>query len=273
MSLNLYNGADEGRWEGMVPLIKQVNPQVLLLQEAVGWGTEPDDPADADRLATAERDLGMRGKIAPTRTTFHTGILVDEDRVSWGDWITKYNHSSGHGHSELTVTVPGLSQPLVLISAHLSPYSAVTAAQEVSVLIRRAHRAGEYGILAGDMNHIPPGDEPPPWDEIPAHNRVARSVIDDDHENLRANHVVGHTLARGGMVDVAAHLADERDDPSLRAWTAHEGKVRVDQVHLTEALLPALDDYWTVPMGVWSDHDGVVVRLDLKRLDATPQSS
>lgn len=261
MSLNLRNGATDGRWAGMVPLIRAVNPQVLLIQEAVGWANSDDE-----RLAVAERDLGMRGQIAPSRTGFHTGILINENTLTWGDWNTKYNHTSLHGHAELTVTAPGLSMPLVLMSAHLTPYSAVTAAGEVSVLIGRAHRAGGCGIIAGDINHIPPGDQEPPWDEIPAHDRSARSVANDPIP--RANHIVGYTLARGRLVDVAAHLADQRNDPSLRAWTGHIGKVRTDQAHVTEQLLPALADYWTVPMAPYSDHDGIVVCLDLHHLDS-----
>jgi endonuclease/exonuclease/phosphatase family metal-dependent hydrolase len=260
MSLNLRYGAGEDRWTGMAPLIREVSPQVLFVQEAVGWADDGDN-----RLAIAERDLGMRGQIAPSRTGFHTGILINEKALTWGDWNTTYNHTSLHGHAELTVTAPGFPTPLVLISAHLNPYSAALAAGEVSVLIGRAHRTGSHGIIAGDINHIPPGDLEPPWDEIPAHDRSARSVVEDPV--LRANHIVGQTLTRGRLVDVAAHLADQRNDLSLRAWTGHIGKVRTDQAHITEQMVPALVDYWTVPMAPYSDHDGVVVRLDLDQLN------
>ncbi|MEV6602797.1 hypothetical protein [Kutzneria sp. NPDC051319] len=265
MSLNLRNGATGENWAGMVPLIRAVGPDVLLVQEAVGWYT-PDDPGITpnEQLITAGHDLEMRGKTAPSRTGFHTGIFLDRTAVNWGEWITKYNHTSLHGHAELTVGVPGLSEPLAVISAHLTPYSARTAAEEAAVLVARAHRAGGLGLIAGDINHIPPGDEPPPWDEIPAHDRSARSVVSDPE--LRPDHSVGYTLARGRLVDVAGHLADIRSDPSLRRWTGHVGKVRTDQVHLTERLVPALVDYWTVPMEPWSDHDGVVVTLDVGQL-------
>jgi endonuclease/exonuclease/phosphatase family metal-dependent hydrolase len=161
----------------------------------------------------------------------------------------------------------------VLISAHLCPYSAFTAAQEAAVLVGRAHRtggpepAGGYGIVAGDINHIPPGDTAPPWDQVPPHDRVARSVIDADGTRY-LNTIVGRTLADGALVDVAAHLAEVRKDPGLRAWTGSTGMVRTDQIHITELLLPALVDYWTVAMGDLSDHDGVVARLDLDRLEA-----
>lgn len=268
MSLNLHSGAAGGRWAGMVPLIKEVGPQVLMIQEADGW-----DGEDARRLRAAGVDLGMRGQLAPSRTTHPTGILLDESRLTWGQWITTYNHAGWHGHSELQVTVPGLPVPLVLISAHLSPYSAFTAAQEAAVLVGRAHRArasdpaGGYGIVAGDINHIPPGDQPPPWDQLPPHDRVARGMVDEDG-NRRPNTIVGRTLADGSLVDVAAHLADQREDPDLRAGTGRDGTVRIDQIHITDLLLPALKDYWTVPMGDLSDHDGVVARLDLDLLDA-----
>jgi protein gp37 len=35
-------------------------------------------------------------------------------------------------------------------------------------------------------------------------------------------------------MDVAAHLGQKRNDPSLRTWTGHIGKVHTDQAHLTE---------------------------------------
>ncbi|MFD7161156.1 hypothetical protein ACFV9C_41685 [Kribbella sp. NPDC059898] len=260
MSVNLRYGAKDDAWPGLAGVIRDVAPQVLLLQEAVGWAND-----DLARLRVAERDLGMRGALAPSRTGFHTAILINEGSVGWGEWITKYNHTSLHGHAELTITVPGLPRPLAVISAHLSPYSADTAAQEAQVLIGRAHKTGGYGLIGGDINHIPPGDTEPPWDEVPAHDRSARTVPGDPV--LRANHIVGQVLARGDLVDVAAHLADKHSDPGLRAWTGHIGKVRTDQVHITKALLPALTGYRTAATAPWSDHDAVVTVLDPAQLD------
>lgn len=259
MSVNLRYGADNDRWRRLANLIHDASPQILLLQEAVGWADDGNQ-----RLSTAQRDLGMRGQIAPSRTGFHTGILINEDALEWREWITKYNHTSLHGHAELTVTAPGLSKPLVVISAHLTPYSADTAAQEAQVLIGRAHRTGGHGLIGGDINHVPPGDTEPPWDQVPAHDRAARTVAADPVP--RANHIVGQVLARGDLVDVAAHLADQRNDTSLRAWTGHIGMVRTDQIHITKALLPALVDYQRIDTKPWSDHDAVVATLDLERL-------
>lgn len=68
-------------------------------------------------------------------------------------------------------------------------------------------------------------------------------MIDDDG-NRHPNIIVGRTLADGALIDVAAHPADQRNDPDLRAWTGRTGKVHTDQVHITDLLLPALEYYW-----------------------------
>ncbi|SEP53956.1 hypothetical protein [Amycolatopsis saalfeldensis] len=259
MSVNLRHGAGDGRWAGIAALIRDVAPQILLLQEANGWA----DPED-QRLVAAEQELGMRGAIAPSPSGFHTGILIDGDAVSWDDWDTDHAHFSMHGHSELIATVPWLPAPLTVLSAHLSPDSADLAAQEAQVLIRHVHRTGGYGILGGDINHVPPGDAEPDWSKVPPHDRAARTVVADPV--LRANHAVGHVLARGDLIDVAAHLADQRHDPTLRAWTGHIGMVRTDQIHITRKLLPALIDYRRIEARPFSDHDAVVAEFDPDKL-------
>ncbi|MFB9967922.1 hypothetical protein ACFFOP_35695, partial [Sinosporangium siamense] len=82
-----------------------------------------------------------------------------------------------------------------------------------------------------------------------------------------ANTIVGQTFRTGGMTDVAAHLADSWADPSLRAHTGVHGLVRVDQIHVTAALVPSITDYQRVDPRGFSDHWGVVARLDLSKVN------
>lgn len=134
-----------------------------------------------------------------------------------------------------------------------------------------AHTAKAGSASSADINHQPPGDREPPWDDVPAHDRSARTVASDP--GLRANHIVGQILARGDLIDVAAYLADQRDDPSLRAWTGQIGKVRTDQMHITKDLLPALVDYQRIDAKPGSDHDAVVAVLDPAKTPATPDTA
>lgn len=265
MSLNLLMGAeDPDRWSGLAALVRAEAPQILALQEASGW----DDHYDRSRLEEAEEALGMSGEVAFSHTGFNTAVMIDQSSVEWVEWRTKYEHVTFHGHSEAVVRVAGFPHPLVVISAHLTPWSTDAAAQEAQILLGRANKENDWGILAGDVNHVPLGDPEPPWEEISATDRAARTIASDPV--LRANRAVGQVLARGDLVDVAAHLADIRNDPSLRAPTGHDGQLRGDQIWVTKRLAPAVIDYRRISTRVddveLSDHDAVVATLDLTRL-------
>lgn len=82
-----------------------------------------------------------------------------------------------------------------------------------------------------------------------------------------SNLLVGQVLRNAGMVDVAAYLADQRDEPALRAPTGVHGGVRVDQAHVTAALVPAISDYQRIDPAGHSDHYGIVCTLQLDRID------
>ncbi|SBW27969.1 hypothetical protein FDG2_5484 [Candidatus Protofrankia californiensis] len=112
------------------------------------------------------------------------------------------------------------------------------------------------------------GDPEPAWERIPPYNRSSRTLPSGPDGSPRANTIVGQVLCTGGMIDVAGHLADARSDPSLRRHTG-AGLVRVDQVHVTPALLPAVTDYRLVDPHGASDHWGMVVTLNPTRVDPT----
>src|SRR5258708_31545932 len=92
---------------------------------------------------------------------------------------------------------------------------------------------------------------------------VRRSSPD---EPWRADTIVGQTLRDGDLTDVAAYLADARDDIALRVPTGKAGLIRTDQIHVTPALVPAIRDYRLLESG-FSDHHGLVATLDLTQTD------
>lgn len=121
--------------------------------------------------------------------------------------------------------------------------------------------------ILGDINHCPLSDPEPPWERIPPYNRSSRTLPGPDG-TPRANTIVGEVLRAGGMTDVAAYLAEARGDASLLRPTG-AGLVRVDQVHVTPALLPAVADYWLVDTQGASDHWGMTVILDRTQVDTS----
>jgi endonuclease/exonuclease/phosphatase family metal-dependent hydrolase len=156
--------------------------------------------------------------------------------------------------------------PLVVISTHLTPYSADQAACEAQLLAARVYRHGGLGLIAGDINHPAFDDEEPDWSKVKPYNRSARCARRTGNEPWRSNRIVGQTLRDAELTDIAAHLADQRGEDSLRAPTGKAGLLRVDQVHVTPALVPAIRDYRRLE-SPFSDHHGVVCEFDLEAID------
>ncbi|MFK3983017.1 endonuclease/exonuclease/phosphatase family protein [Micromonospora sp. NPDC050397] len=264
LTLNLqHRSMKEGRWPGLASVIRAQQPDLVLLQEA-DWLTNPD------HVRTAEDDLGMTIVGAPSRN-LPVGVAWRCDKLTLVEVDTAHSAQLHHGYSAPRFDVPGLTDrlpvPLVVISTHLIPYSAQQAAQEAQTVATRLYRYGGLGVVGGDINHLPLGDEEPDWETIQPYNRAARCHRRrHDAEPWRGNRIVGETLRDAGLVDACAHIADQRKNPSLRRPTGKAGGVRVDQFWATASVAPAIDDYVWVnnPHG---DHHGVLTRLDLTRID------
>jgi hypothetical protein len=233
------NGApDPARWDGLMDTIGQRRPDVLLLQEVGRWTQDNRRP-----IARAEQALEMRlVGIVTTEAGGGTALMIRPDAVGWEQWEDRYADLLHHGLGVGVLRVPGMQVPLAAISAHLTPYSASAAAQEAQLVIARAYRYGGVGLVGGDINHFPldNGAIPDP-DDIPPYNRSSRWIRGGDG-GYRPNRVVAHTLAAGGLTDVAALVAGRDGDPTLLEATGR-GKCRVDAFHVTPPLVPAVVDY------------------------------
>ncbi|GHE11342.1 endonuclease/exonuclease/phosphatase family protein [Streptomyces alanosinicus] len=270
MSQNAQIGANhDGRWEDKVDAIREVDPDLLLLQE-VGW------LADPEQANTAREKLGMNLAVAPSRQ-MNTAVAWKAKTLEWVDTDTRYSDTDlHHGYCSLQLRPLGLPKewpyPLVAISTHLTPYSVEFAGQEAQLVIARAHRFGGIGLVGGDINHMPLGDEEPDWSLVPPYNRSSRCHRrKTPSDPWLGNRLVGEVFRDGDMTDVAAHLAGSRSDPSLRALTGKGGQLRVDQFHVTPALAPAIVDYRRVDTN--SDHYGIVATFDLDRVDLSAASA
>ncbi|MEU8272491.1 endonuclease/exonuclease/phosphatase family protein [Sphaerisporangium sp. NPDC049002] len=261
MSWNVLHGAHrEGRWPRLAEIIRANEPSIVLLQECRGWLER-----DMSQVIAAENDLGMRVWVGFSASGGHTVLAHRRDLPVMAFESNPYTLLHGYGAGRFAI--PGLPVPLVVISAHLTPYSVDAAAAEVRTLVARAYRYDGLGVIGGDLNSCPVGDPEPPWAEVQPYNRMIRCLPrETPDEPWRANTIVGRTLTDGQMIDVAAHLADLRGDVSLRAATGR-GRVRVDRFHVTAALRDAVVDYWRVDPDGASDHWGIVTVLDTDRVD------
>ncbi|WP_149829076.1 endonuclease/exonuclease/phosphatase family protein [Streptomyces tailanensis] len=266
MSQNVQYGAfEDGRWEGLVEIIRDVDPQLLCLQEV-------DALADPERAESIRKALGMELVVAPSKY-LPTALAWDPAVWEWAGTETKYSLTEmHHGYCTLQLRPLGLATdwpvPLVAISTHLNPYSAQAAAVEAQLLCARAYRHGGIGFIAGDINHMPLGDPEPDWSLVQPYNRTSRCLRRQHPDDpWQGNRIVGQTLRDGDFTDVAAHLADLHRDPELLQSTGRHGLLRVDQAHVTQPLVPAIRDYCRVDPKEYADHFGVVFTLDLDLVD------
>lgn len=244
MSQNVQYGADrEGRWDGIVKNIRDISPQIVLLQEVDFLNTP-------EAARAAEEHLGMRLAVAPSRN-LNTAVAWNPDCLELIGVETKLNQDFHHGYCaprfmplDLKRELPA---PLVVISAHLTPYSADAAALEAQMLCARAYRYGGIGMVAGDINHMPLGDPEIDWTLVQPYNRTSRCHRrKTPDEPWAGNRVVGETFRDGEFTDVAAYLADLRADPTLRAETAN-----TDCCEWTKRTSPLLCSLRSWTTGAW----------------------
>ncbi|WBP92030.1 hypothetical protein [Kitasatospora cathayae] len=265
MSQNVQYGAGDGRWTGLVEVVREVGPQLLLLQE-VDWLTDPE------QAKAAGEALGMELYVAPSRNR-PVAVAWDPAHLQVEDIETRYTSELHHGYAAARIApwgiAAGLPAPLVAVSAHLIPYSAQQAAVEAQILSARVYRHGGIGLIGGDINHPTATDPEIDWTRVKPYNRASRCQRrEHPGDPWVSNRIVGQTLRDADLTDVAAHLADQHNDPALRRATGKHGGLRVDQFHATPALTPAIVDYRTVEHD-YADHLGVVGVFDLALVDGS----
>ncbi|MEU5836341.1 hypothetical protein ABZ820_22105 [Streptomyces diacarni] len=262
----LRNGAGdpEDRWPLLVERIRSVGPaDLVLVSEACDW-----DRFGHRQLARAMRDLDMDAlPLPPSGSGFPPAVLYRRETVGrWTHWNTDFAQETLHGFGVAVFDV-GLPAPLAVVSAHLNPFVADKARAEAKLLATRALRYGPYGIVAGDINYPPadPRHPAPDYAAMRPYNRSARTRLPSETEGqLVPERRVTETLAHTGFADAAWTLYEQRGDKELLRKTATDD--RIDQLWASAPLRETIVDYALLdaPEGA-SDHDGLVVRLDLAR--------
>lgn len=258
VTLNLLHGGltdgdgnPEDRWPGQANLLRRLDPDMVCIQEAHGWLANR-----RSQQADAEADLGMRVHLTPGPVTGTATAVAHRHSLRWR--LHDDAHASRiHGYTHVVLDTD--AGPLSVISGHLTPYSAAGAAIEAQTLAARLYRHSKLGILAGDINHTPfDGDGGLDWSTVQPYNRSSRTTGTPE-TGLVPDRQVAEVFARADLTDVALHL---------RTGVVPTGKggLRVDQAHVTRPLLPAVVDLNVVDTGDLSDHQAVVVDLDLARL-------
>lgn len=251
------DGTDARRAATQIDLLRELEPDVFLMQEARGF-----DANGGSWLYDMEHLLQMRGFLAlAPRTRQHLAIFIRHPLRPLSFERDPFNFH--HSVASLKVALPGIEQPLNLTSVHLCPNGVDVRRREAAYLAVQAI-PGEYRLLAGDFNSASPHDpEPQGLDLLAAHYRI-RYASDGRH----ADRTVLAMLETAGWVDVGHLLQSEpiATVPTASFTDAEFAQMRCDYILATPALASRAVSYQVIrtpATGSASDHYPVLATFEL----------
>jgi exodeoxyribonuclease-3 len=270
MTQNLLMGGEQ-RFEALCRVLSTARPDVLVLQECLGW-------EDRVRLRELARILGVpdddRHLLLSLSNPRGSGNRYHLALLSRLPVVSVHVHTAGVAHSflEAALTVSAERRgtrdtELLLLGAHLVAANEEARLAEAEVLLSRAapHLArGGAVVIAGDLNALSQRD-PYPGDlderfarlEITKYGRPARFDV------MRRFQAAGFTDAlelRAAGSPWATAVRGRREgytDDGERVDT------RTDYVLLSPVVVPRLTGCGMVDVGAASDHHGVYADLAL----------
>lgn len=250
------DGADDRRAQAQISLLRELKPDVFLMQEAKGL-----DANGSEGLHALESQIGMRGFLAPApRTGQHLAIFVREPLRPLAFEIDGANFH--HALATLKVAMPRTDNVLTLISAHLCPNGPAVRRREAAYLAVQA-APDRWTLLTGDFNSASPHDpEPEGFDSLAPHHR-ARYLADD---LLTADRSVLSQLEAAGWVDVVHSLggAGTPTVPAAGFKNTEFASMRCDYVMASKPLADVARSYQVIRNGITdmaSDHYPVLARF------------
>lgn len=230
-----FDGADNRRQKLQHALIREVQPDVLLIQEAKGF-----ELVGGKLLFQTEDALEMRGLLGLAPHTGQNTAIFFRPEIKPLSFESDALHFH-HVASAAQLAVPGFDAPITFVSVHLAPTSPEVRLREAAYLI--AHAAPEkFTIIAGDFNSVSPHDpEPAGWESLPPHFRaryLPPGSEKADRETLR-------TLYSAGFVDVAQKLGKNGEStvPTVDFASAEFIPFRCDHMLATPRLAEHAKSY------------------------------
>ena len=259
------DGNPEDRWPQLAARINAVRPDILLLNEVVGW-----DAHQHKQLGRAMNDLDLDAvPLPPSTSGYRSAILYRAATLGrWqragGDDAKKTTHGFVIASFEV-----GLPMPLTVAAAHLDPETGDKAIVEAKAVATRAYRFGPFAVLGGDMNFAPEDGPLPDFSEMRPYNVAARTLLEDPADidaQRRPDRRSAWMLRKCGYLDVAWELFQATGDEQLLQRTASDD--RLDRIHVAQAFGKAISNYQRLdwPAGA-SPHDGVAVDIDTDAAD------
>ncbi len=248
---NTRLGAVGGREKLILKVVRDIAPDLVTLQELVGW-----ERAGRARFESFARATGLVGEIF-VGGGYPMGLLV---REPWKMIAARFLHEGfWHGLIFAELGNPD-GRRLQVLAAHLSPRGPRQRLDELSIALAAIDPAVPT-VLLGDLNLLSHIDRLESCDvSLPTFIRHSSAG--------RLDQRVSRRLAGLGLVDAFAHLHPGCRGHTIPTPAAPESPfsaARLDYVHLSAPLLARLRTaavYRSAPAESASDHYPLVVELD-----------
>jgi endonuclease/exonuclease/phosphatase family metal-dependent hydrolase len=175
-------------------------------------------------LYRMERELGMRGVLAPASSGFHVALFVREGRLIETTLLDHEVH-----HAALAATLELGELRLQIIAAHLTPFGGQARLAEVQQLIRFMRE--KHVFVMGDLNSISPVDAAACSMHGWLPRRRARHLLAESGGAIDTRAI--STLLEAELVDTA-RSGPERSAPPTALTPLIEGwqdyQVRIDYI-------------------------------------------
>jgi exodeoxyribonuclease-3 len=147
LTWNIKTGADGGRLDAVLALLRRECPDLLALQELRGF--------PGARMREVAAELGMTPYLARSLLGQPVAVLVRPPLriVSWSAVWWRLHHAAA------VVVTPTAAGPVTVVSTHLNPFSPSRRLREARRLVARCRAAGGPVLIAGDLNSLDPGTD------------------------------------------------------------------------------------------------------------------
>ncbi|WNG27186.1 endonuclease/exonuclease/phosphatase family protein [Cystobacter fuscus] len=250
MTLNILMGGEE-RMPLLLPLIARENPDVLVLQECLGWedGERLAQVAAAMNLPVTETHVRLgTARPRPSGNRYHVAV-VSRPRLR-----SARAHNDAHfiGHCLLECELETGTEPLTLFAAHFDSHHEnlrfVEARYLRSLLDPSAFAQGAF-LLAGDLNSLSRADPYP----VDLADRVRRASLDKYGHPPRFD-VIDELEGFGWVDALRRRPASSRWVTARRQRGAEILELRTDYLFASPRLAERLLGADVVDVGAASDH-------------------
>lgn len=254
MSWNVLFGGHE-RFQAILDLVGARRPDLLVLQECLGW--EEGDrfarvAAALDLPATPEHAHLGRSRPRGSGARYHVAVYSRAPFTS----VVDHADPTFVGHCIVEARLEAWGQPLTVFGTHFDAHDEdlrLVEARYLRGLLTRLDLGREHALLAGDLNSLSRHDPYPP----DLAERVRRSGVTKYGEPPRFD-VMDELLAQGWVDTLRERPRDDRWATAVRERVGVRNEFRTDYVLASPPLAERLVAAEVVPCEGASDHEPVV---------------